>query len=203
MTGKFFYFTKIAYGLACLTLVLLASLHFVFGVSPVITLTIIISFLIVLVAAAGCALHLRELERVEEAEVLDKMSEKVNLHLQIINDVLNPAKNRLLACEAEMAAHATLFTSGAKNIVIARRIIEALEERLDTLMTLSQSKDPELLVKAHDLSDSKLMVTVDMIRATISADPIPGLESHLWRDTIDMLLIQIERQLRGKSEVAA
>src|SRR5262245_4930328 len=100
---------KIVCGVAIVTLLMLASLHFVFGVSPVVTLTIILSFLIVLVAAGGCALHLREIEKFEEAEALDKMREKSELHMQFINEILQPAKARLIACENEVATHANLF----------------------------------------------------------------------------------------------
>ncbi len=195
--------SRVIIGLAGLTLLFFAALHFVFGVSPLVTLTILLCFLIILAAAAGCALHIRQIEILEESEALDKMREKVELHIQFISEIAKPAKARLKECEAELVNHASRMTTGATNLVTTRRIIEALEERLELLTTLLQTTEAEPVIKAHEVAESKLKVKVDVIHSTVDAEVIPDLEGHLWRDTLDMLLVQVERQLRAKVEFAA
>jgi hypothetical protein len=194
---------KLLIGLSALVLAVLASLTFIFGVSPLITLTILLSFLIVLLAALGCSLHLREIEKLEEAEALEKMRERVAAHMQLIHEILLSARERVVHCEGIAAEHPGLIEGSLKNITTARRIVDGLEERLESMTELKSESSAEAIVKIFKASEAPLQVRHDMQSVTLDAERIPDLESHLWRDTLDMLLLQVEKQIAEKQGIAA
>ena len=195
------YQAKVFVGLAGLVLLFLSSLTLVLGVSPLITLTILLSFLIVLLAALGCSLHLREIERLEEAEAREKMREKVALQMALINEILVPTRARIQKCEQIIANHPGLMDGATKNMFTTQRLIEALDERLTALTRLNLESNDEELLKTYKASEMPLHVRTDQMTTLINADPVPDLEPHLWRDTVDMLLFQIEKRLQERKEI--
>ena len=184
-------------------LITLPCLTFIFGVSPIVTLTILLCFVIVLLTAAGCSLHIREIERLEEAEAIEKMREKIDLHSQMIQEVISDARPRVETCERILVEQPGRLDGDVKNIATARRLLSALEQRLEQIVRLSSESTEEQVLTAHELTDEKLRVPKDVQNSVVDADSIPDLESHLWRDTLEMLLLQAEKQLKQKTDIAA
>jgi len=195
--------TKLIIAVAATALLALGALHFVFGVSSLVTLTIVLSFLIVLLTAGGCALHLREIEKLEEVEALERMQERVDGHLTFINEILAPAKRRMKTCESQLSAIPGNASTTSKNLQAARDIIESLEARLDQLLTLLESGRPENILKANDISESKLKPMRAAGPSDVGTSANQELDSHLWRETLDLLFIQTERQAQEKAEASA
>lgn len=190
-------------GGCAVTLLVFPSMTLVFGVSPIITVTILLSFLIVLLTAGGCALHLREISRLQEAEALETMNEKAEHHLRLVDEVIGSTRERLAQCERLILKRPGVLDGELKNVAAARRLMSALEERAARLAGLLADPTESNLLEAIEIVDSKLVVSTAATDAVIDADPLPELESHLWRDTIDMLLLQSEKQLREKADLAA
>lgn len=194
---------KVVLGVAAATLLILGTLHFAFGVSSTVTLTIVLSFLIVLITAGGCALHLRELDKLEEVEALERMQERVDTHLTFINEILAPAKRRLKSCETQLSNLPGNPLANSKNLIAAKQIIESLEARLDQLLTLLESGRPENILKANDISESNLKPRYEHSSLELASSANQELESHLWRETLDLLFIQTERLADEKVEASA
>jgi len=192
-----------AIGFAIAALLFFGSLHFVFGVSALITLTILLSFLIILITACGCALHLREIEKLGEAESLESIREKADLQAQMIHEIVGPSRERLSRIQAEISIRTTIDGGAMKNLSAAQRVVDALDKRLNIIVTLISSEDSDDLLRADELVDSHLDIPSSSLHATTDADKIPALEPTLWRDTVEMLLNQVESQLPRKTPAAA
>lgn len=181
----------------------LAFLLFVLQVSPFIVGTIFLCFLIIVITAIGCSLHIREIEKLEEAEGFLRMKDRVSHHMAFLNEIILPAKSRLALLEQEVTGE--LSQEAARNISHspAHRFIRALEERLEKLVALSLHADPEDLLEAHNLAETHLHVEDAPSDLFESTGHIPDLDSHLWRDTLEMMLRNLERDFREKQSMNA
>ncbi|MFN8392237.1 MAG: hypothetical protein U0136_18235 [Bdellovibrionota bacterium] len=189
-------------------IVFLCALTFLCGVSPLVTSTVLLAILIIVITAVGCSMHLRAIEHLEEAEGLEKMRERIQLHMALINEVLSAAEPRVSDCEAALDAGGESFEHAAENVASARRIVSALARRLDELVGLSLAPGVEATLKAFAIVESRLAIPSGAAGGEKPADEtlrqsIPDLEPHLWRDTLDMLLLSVEKQIRSKEEMAA
>jgi len=153
--------------------------------------------------AGGCTLHLQEISRLEEAETLEKMRARIDVHLRLLDEVLNSTRSRLETCEAALGAHPGLLDAQRSSIASARRLYDGLSERMDEAVYFILTPLPENIIAAHDLCESKFKFSTDAAMSPLTPEPHADLESHHWRDTFEMLLLQTEKQLRDNQLFAA
>lgn len=119
---------------------------------------------------------------------------QIQLQMDLISSLIQCYQPRLLKYEQEVSRSLVPLSKGAvAALVCVRRIIEALEERLDVLVDGTSTIDR--LGYAKTIVDSPLLCRADAQHAVLDGTDIPALRSDQWDGALSSLLGQVEREL--------
>jgi hypothetical protein len=149
-----------------------------------------------------------KLNRIEESLVrnIDSLSvsdlaQIIHRHTKALSDLITESKSRLMAVQSQMMDR-MLSTSPeyTNSVVDVRRIIGALESRLDKLLEYSEDPRSALMIKARKLVKEELIIPCDAVNALISSQELPSLTPEQWEPTLDRLLTRAEQHLKKVSQ---
>lgn len=127
---------------------------------------------------------------------------RIEAQMELIESLISRYQPKLIALEQEAARLvAPLSKGGISGLTCARRIISALEERLDLLVQCSKSL--ERMGYAVTIVDSPLLCRSDSMSAVLDATPIPALMPEHWDAALSSLHTQVEREMHGGKQRAA
>ncbi|MFN8390753.1 MAG: hypothetical protein U0136_10720 [Bdellovibrionota bacterium] len=108
---------------------------------------------------------------------LEAQQEEIVAHADQIAALIHSIRSQTSAVEEELRRYVNaLDADGARNLVILRRITEALSVRLDKLTKLLEVRTEEALERARQLAASDLVIPNDPVHALITEPrlaPIP------------------------------
>ena len=167
----------------------------VFGVPGILTAVIFSCFLVVVASALGCAINIHAIEKNIAETEFGVIRTSIEEQIHQINSIVLEGRRRIDECNRIVEDHPGRNPQ-VKNFIIAKRIVCALEIRLNKLLALVASEDIQQLEIASELSKLPLTVPEDRSAPNGSGDKIPELATSLWSDTLQMLLSQAEQELR-------
>jgi hypothetical protein len=129
------------------------------------------------------------------------LAQIIHRHGQALSDLITESKSRLTAVQSQMMDR-MLSTSPeyTNSVVDVRRIIGALESRLDKLLEYGKDPSSALMIKARKLINEELIIPCDAINALISSQDLPSLPPEQWEITLDRLLTRAEKHLKKVSQ---
>ena len=126
---------------------------------------------------------------------------RIETQMELIESVLQRYQSKVLGLEKDAARLVAPLSKGAiSGLTCARRIIRALEERLDVLVECSKSL--ERLGYALTITDSPLLCRTDSMSAVLDATPIPALMPEQWDAALSSLVTQVEREMQSSQRAA-
>ena len=132
-------------------------------------------------------------ESLSREEILARISAQEK---QIVG-VLNDARNRVRTIERLMENRIHLIGSDIiKSHLNAKRIIAALEARLDRVHALCRASENRDLIRAYRLLNADLHVQADAVNTLISAEELPPLPLQNLALAVDELLRRAETALQ-------
>lgn len=136
------------------------------------------------------------------ARPLDTLStpdllQEIHVHGHMIAVLIRDSKERIQRLDT-MAADRMHLIDGKvfKAMTNARRIIGALENRLERLKGLTVPSNTPSLIKARSLICSDLVIPCDAVNALLSSEELPALQPVEWQPTINKLLDFAEQELQ-------
>lgn len=125
--------------------------------------------------------------------------------MEISNSLLELIKNsreKTIIIEQQLLKNPSSGLSGmSKNLSTARRIIQALELRLEQMNVHIKESSLDSLKLAYNLSLSRLSMSNDTINKLITEEDLRPIEANKITSTIDFLLnnILVEKKLKRVS----
>ncbi len=106
-----------------------------------------------------------------------------------IIELINSSRKEIYEIEKLVVSNLNMTVhGGSKNLSTARRIIQALENRLDKIQELTREPTLDNLKNAYNMAFSKLCLTNDTLNKLITEDDIQPIEVNKIKTTIDHLL---------------
>ncbi len=129
------------------------------------------------------------------------LTQLVHRHGKALSDLIRESKSRLVAVQSQMIER-MLSTSPeyTNSVVDVRRIIGALESRLEKLLDYSEDPRSGRMLKVRTLIQEDLIIPCDAVNALISSGELPSLPPEQWEPTLDRLLTRAETHLKKVSQ---
>ena len=126
--------------------------------------------------------------------------EVFNRELSNLVGLVRSSEERLRYSESLIVNQISQTTSASINAVNAsRRIIRALQKRLNKIDALLAQKDQTSLEEAKHLIRKDLVVASDPIHALVSEQPIPPIKSTEWRPVLEQLFSVVEKAIQQRA----
>ncbi len=107
------------------------------------------------------------------------------------------SNKRIAELESQMNKWVHLMDSEIIHAVVdVRRILSALEKRVESVKTKTDLEDAQSLNWAIELMDSKLIVAQDAVNTLLNSTEIPPLSSEQWEAKVEQLLSKTEEHIR-------
>lgn len=133
-----------------------------------------------------------------------EMIEEIHAYAVELVRLIQYSKERILAIENATHLHIHLFDSSfAASLMNSRRIVAALEYRIEKLKTYMLSPDPVNTRKAAELLRSDLVMPCDAMNAVLSAENIPSLPAERIQQELESILSSSENLIRQSGLVSA
>ena len=121
--------------------------------------------------------------------------------MELIDRLVIGFRTRLARIDGELTRLGAPLSGGAiSGLYCSRRIIAALEERLDTLSSCTGSLDR--LGYAATILNAPLHCRHDQTAAVSGGMKIPSLTPDQWEPALESLVTQIEREIAGRRHAA-
>ena len=139
-------------------------------------------------------------EQLETLSTPDVLQE-VHAHGHMITILIKRTKERIKEIDEAAEGRTHLFDgSVAKALINIKRIIGALENRLERLRALAIPTNTAGLIKAKSMIVSELVIPCDAINSLINAEQLPSLPPDKWENTIDTMLSFAEEAIIGSAD---
>ncbi len=160
---------------------------------PVIFGAIVAILTLISAFSLGCAVHLRAIG----GKPLSKLYEEIVSQAKAYDQLLIEAKAMIAELTPLMANHTGVVSRRAVDCLsIAKKIIAALEARLEEVASLLQSQKQQDIIEAYELMSKNLAVTDTRYDTLIDSDPIPAFEASDIGPTLSRLVQAIHTELR-------
>lgn len=126
-----------------------------------------------------------------------EMIEEIHAYMVELVRLIQYSKERILGIENATHLHIHLFDSSfTASLMNSRRIVAALEDRIESLKTYMLSPDPANTKKAAELIRSDLIMPCDAMNAVLSAENIPPLPAERIQQELEGILTSSENMIR-------
>jgi hypothetical protein len=126
-----------------------------------------------------------------------EMIEEIHAYAVELVHLIQCSKERILAIENATHLHIHLFDSSfAASLMNSRRIVAALEHRIEKLKIYMLSPDPVNTRKAAELLRSDLIMPCDAMNAVLSTENIPSLPADGIQQELESILSSSENLIR-------
>lgn len=119
-----------------------------------------------------------------------------------LEKLLVEANSKIREFDEQLARHLrTVSRRVPERIAMSKKIVRALERRLNEVKGLVSSRDTFELLSAYDLLQDKLSFSTSPLDSLIDAEPMPALESYEWQPALEKLFNYIETDLSKAVQV--
>ena len=160
------------------------------GIHPALVAALLLSSLIIAVCILG---YRWQVSAIGEIAHLAESKAALQPHLKVVTQLLVENRNRLRLTEERLGNEfGGLSQKGMITLVAVRRIINALDERLETFVRLLNEATPESIAIAKNLRGEPLRFGRNSANG-IETEPFPDLWAEQWAETLDSLFNAIEQ----------
>ncbi len=113
-----------------------------------------------------------------------------------LTKLINVSRNKLVELDGKVMKNMTRITSGETNALIsARRIVRALEARLQELNAFLLYRAANTVNEAENLLKKNLIIPSDPMTTVLDSSPIRPLRPSDWQNTLEALFSRVESKI--------
>ena len=162
-------------------------------VTPFYHTVILMSAILVSLAALGCSIHLLLLGGSSNGQIRKVLVSQNTQLLQMVRE----SNAQIATLEGDLGRCALkLSARGLDCLSIARRVVRSLEQRSEEIEDLLRSGSSVDLIDAEELSRKKLIISENAMDSLIGADPVPPLAPEEWMPSLKKLFSEIDSELK-------
>ncbi len=164
---------------------------------PVLYWTVITTLSLLSFFAMGCAIHTKAIGGKSTRRIYRETKDLVQTYRALIQNSIT----KMREVEPTMLAHqGVIGRKGVDCLSSAKKIIRALEARLDEVSTLLRTRHKSDVLEACELMHKPLIVRESCFESLIDSDPIPALEPEDWAPALGRLFSTINIELQKIAE---
>lgn len=174
-----------------------AHRHFDVFKNPVMFWLMIIILGLTSFCAMGCAIHMRAVG----GKPPRRLRKEARAEVSDLRTLLDNSKAKITELEASMLRHVGGMTRRAVDCIgIAKKIIRALEKRVDEVSHLLETSRSSDIIEAYELLYRPLVVHESCCDALIDSDPIPAIDPNEWAPTLTRLFSVAQAEIQRITE---
>lgn len=174
-----------------------AHRHFDVFKNPIMFWLMIIILGLTSFCAMGCAIHMRAIG----GKPPRRLRKEARAEVSDLRALLENSKAKVSELEKLMLRHVGGMTRRAVDCIgIAKKIIRALEKRLDEVSHLLDTARSSDIIDAYDLLYRPLIVHESCCDALIDSDPIPAVDPTEWAPTLTRLFSVAQAEIQRVTE---
>lgn len=160
---------------------------------PVIYWSVIAIISLISVFSIACAIHMKALG----SKPVPQLRKDVQTEIEAYQEFISESMAMIEELTPIMAAHTGVVSRRAVDCLsTAKKIVAALERRVDETQELLQTKRKSDVIEAYDLLGRSLSITESRYDSLIDADPIPPLDPAEISATLSRLVQTIHAELK-------
>jgi hypothetical protein len=163
---------------------------------PNLHLAIVALIAVLTVTAIGCSIHVRILGGFEKSEIEREVKKEIGR----LRNIYSTANTLIAEVEAELFnSNAVLTPKASESLRHMKKILRALEKRIQSTASLAATKNLPELCRATEMLRKKIKPSESAATSLIDVDPFPA----IFPDQIESVITNLSKELHGYKRLAA